>query len=141
MIKSIVRFIDLGEGHDHKALVFGSEKPRKSWRTAMMKPRSSQPLRTAKKLQKKPKARPADKAEKGLLPKTKFDLPKSFDLDRFSPTHLTSLFSVVFGPLPHKPAPGSEIPRGRKLFRIVEDSAHWAKNLRIGEDLAFGEKP
>ena len=55
---NMVLFLDLGEGHDHNALVFGPEKPRKSWQIATMRRRSSQPLRIA---------RPSNNPKKGLV--------------------------------------------------------------------------
>ena len=116
MIKTLFFFLDLGEGNDHKALVFGPEKPRKSWKTAMMRPRSSQPLRIAKKLQKSQRQGPRTRLKRDLCRKRCLT-PQNRSICRFSPTHFTSFFLSF-----------SVWSTGLNAVRIVEDSPPGDKN-------------
>ena len=134
----MVLFLDFGEGHDRKALAFGPEKHRKSWKTAMMRPRSSQPLRKAKKLQKKPKGRgPRTRLKRDLC--RNLTSPNRSIWTVYSNTFYV-LFSVVFGLLPHK--------HGEARIRHLDvktsgTSRIWRLELnilRIVEDLAPGPK-
>ena len=145
-------FLDLGEGLDHKAVgVRPREASKKLENIDDEAQKLPNRLEYRKSNKKKPKARPADKAGKGLVPKTVFDPPEIVRFGPFSPNTFYVLFSVVFGPLPHKHGearirhldlknPGTSRSWRRELntLRIVKDLAPGSKNLSIAEDLASG---
>ena len=65
----------------------------------------------------------------GLVPKTWFDPPKSFDVGP-SPTNFSFSFLSFFGPVPHGHQESSMIWRpGQKTLRIFEDLGLKAKTV------------